>query len=143
MRFMVIGKATADTEAGVPPSAAALEAMSAYNEALVAAGVLVAAGGLRPSADGARVRFSATGRTVIEGPFPATGDLVAGWSILEVASRDEAVEWVRRAPYTGSGGEYEVEIRQLWEAEDFGEALTPELRAAQERRHAAVAEQHG
>jgi hypothetical protein len=142
MRFMVLGKATATTEAGVVPETEDFVAMSDYNEELVRAGVLLDAGGLKPSSAGARVRFSGNERTVIDGPFAETKELVAGWSILEVGSLDEAIEWVKRSPNTMPDEEFEIEIRPLMEPDDFGEALTPELREAQARRRATAAEQH-
>jgi hypothetical protein len=142
MRFMVLGKATATTEAGVVPETEDFVEMSGYNEELVRAGVLLDAGGLKPSSAGARVRFSGNERTVIDGPFAETKELVAGWSILEVGSLDEAIEWVKRSPNTMPDEEFEIEIRPLMEPDDFGEALTPELREAQARRRATAAEQH-
>jgi hypothetical protein len=142
MRFMVLGKATAATEAGVLPETEAFAAMDAYNEELVKAGILLAAGGLKPSSAGARVRFSGNQRTVIDGPFAETKELVAGWSILEVGSMEEVIEWVKRCPNTTPDEEWEMEIRPIFEADDFGDALTPELRASQDRRRATAAEQH-
>lgn len=123
MRFMILVKASEDSEAGVMPSADLLTAMGKYNEELVKAGVLLAGEGLHPSSKGARVRFSGTDRTVIEGPFPETKALVAGFWLLEVKSREEAIEWVKRIPFGGSDGETEVEIRQVFEADDFGPEL--------------------
>ncbi len=143
MRFMVMGKATASTEAGQPAAADAFEAMDAYNEELVAAGILLDAGGLKPSSAGARVRFSGNDRTVIDGPFNETKELVAGYSIIEVGSIEEALEWVKRSPNPMPGEEWEVEIRPIMGPDDFGDALTPELREAQARRRATVAERHG
>jgi hypothetical protein len=131
MRVMVMGKATASTEAGVLAKTEDFEAMGAYNEELVKAGILLAAGGLKPSSAGARVRFS------------ETKELVAGWSILEVGSMEEAVEWVRRMPNTLPDEEFEVEIRPILEPEDFGDAFTTEQREAMDRRRATAAEQHG
>jgi hypothetical protein len=142
MRFMVMGKATATTEAGVLPKTEDFAAMGAYNEELVKAGILLAAGGLKPSSAGARVRFSGNERTVIDGPFAETKELVAGYSILEVGSMEEVIEWVKRCPNTMPGEEWEVEIRPIYEADDFGDALTPELRESEARRRAAAAEQH-
>jgi hypothetical protein len=142
MRFMVLGKATATTEAGVVPKTEDFAAMGAYNEELVRAGILLTAGGLKPSSAGARVRFSGNERTVIDGPFAETKELVAGYSILDVGSLEEAIEWVKRAPNTVPGEEYEIEIRPIYEADDFGDALTPELREAEARRRATAAEQH-
>jgi hypothetical protein len=143
MRFMVMGKATAATEAGVPPETADFEAMSAYNEELVQAGVLLTAGGLKPSSAGARVRFSGNERTVIDGPFTETKELVAGYSIFEVGSMEEVIEWVKRCPNMTPDEEFEVEIRPIFGPDDFGDALTPELREAQARRQATADEQHG
>ena len=132
MRFMVIVKANKDTEAGVLPSEELLTAMTRYNEELVKAGVMLAGEGLQPSSKGARVRFSGSKRTVIDGPFAETKELVAGFWLFEVKSLDEAIEWVKRCP-NPTGEESEIEIRQVFESGDFGEALTPELRAAEER----------
>ena len=124
MRFMAIVKATEDSEQGRMPSSAMLEAMGAYNEELVKAGVLLDGDGLRPSSYGARVRFDADGNpTVIDGPFTETKELVSGYWVLEVSSREEAIEWIRKAPLRGG----EVEVRPFSTAEDFGEAFTPEL----------------
>ncbi len=132
MRFMVMVKATKDSEAGVMPTEQQLAEMGRYNEELVKAGVLLAGEGLHPSAKGVRVRFSGTKRTVIDGPFAETKELVAGFWLIQVRSRDEAVEWVRRCP-NPHDEECDIEIRQVFEAEDFGDALTPELRAQEER----------
>ena len=125
MRFMVLGKATASTEAGVLPSTEALAAMEAYNEELVKAGILVAGAGLKPSSAGVRVRFSGDQRTVIDGPFAETKELVAGYTILEVGSMEEVIEWVKRCPNLVPDEETEIEIRPIFRADDFGEALTP------------------
>jgi hypothetical protein len=138
MRVMVMGKATAATEAGVLPTTEELEAMGAYFEDLVKAGILLAAGGLTASASGARVRFSGNGHTVIDGPFAETKELVAGYSILEVGSMDEAIEWVRRTPAPEGS---EIEIRPLFEDGDFGDNETPEMREADTRLRATMAEQ--
>jgi hypothetical protein len=132
MRFMVLVKADKNTEAGVLPSTELLTAMGRYNEELAKAGVLLAGEGLHPSSRGARVRFSGAQRTVIDGPFPETKDLLAGFWLIQVASKDEAIEWVTRCPKPHEG-DTEIEIRQVLEAEDFGPALTPELRASEER----------
>jgi len=132
MRFMVMVKATKDSEAGVMPSQQRLAEMGRYNEELVKAGVLLAGEGLHPSSRGARVRFCGAERTVIDGPFAETKELVAGFWLLQVRSKEEAIEWVRRCP-NPFDGESEIEIRQVFEADDFGEALTPELRAQEER----------
>ncbi|MGA2009843.1 MAG: YciI family protein [Solirubrobacteraceae bacterium] len=130
MRFMVFVPASPDSEAGVMPDTDALAEMTAYNEELAKAGVLLAADGLHPTSKGARVRFEGGERTVIDGPFTEAKELVAGYWIWECASREEAIEWLRRAPF---GGGIEIELRQIFEAADFGEELTPELREANER----------
>jgi hypothetical protein len=133
MRFMVIVKANADSEAGVMPSTELLTAMGKYNEELVNAGVMLAGEGLHPSSKGARVRFDAEGKTsVIDGPFAETKELIAGFWIIQVSSLEEAIEWVRRIPSV-PGEESEVEIRQVFETEDFGDELTPELREQEAR----------
>jgi hypothetical protein len=126
MRFMIIGKATRDTEQGTLPPPEAFEAMQKYNEELVKAGILLAAEGLAPTSKGARVKFSGDKRIVIDGPFTETKELLAGFSIIQVKSLEEAIEWVKRAPnvYFPSG-EAEVEIRKLMDVEDFGEGFTP------------------
>jgi hypothetical protein len=128
MRFMVIVKADKQSEAGVLPSEQLLADMTRYNEELVRAGVLLAGEGLHPSSRGARVRFSGTKRTVIDGPFAETKELVAGFWLFQVRSKEEAIEWVKRAPNPFPGTEAEVEIRQVFEPDDFGAELTPELR---------------
>jgi len=138
MRFMVMVKADKNTEAGVLPSQQLLAEMGKYNEELAKAGVLLAGEGLHPSSKGARVRFSGTKRTVIDGPFGEAKDLVAGFWLIQVKSKDEAIEWVKRCP-NPLQGEAEIEIRQVFEASDFGPALTPELREAEERLRAQVA----
>ncbi len=130
MRFMVLVPGNDESEAGAMPSTDILEAMTKYNEDLVKAGVLLAADGLHPTSKGAKVRFDGSERTVIDGPFTEAKELVAGYWIWECASREEAIEWLKRAPF---GGGVEVEIRQIFEASDFGEQLTPELRRANER----------
>ena len=130
MRFMVIVKASKESEAGVLPDKKILTDMGKFNEELVKAGVMLAGDGLHPSAKGARVRFDGTKRTVIDGPFTETKELVGGYWLWQVKSKQEAIEWLKRAPF---GGGTEVEIRQVFEAEDFGEAFTPELREAEER----------
>ena len=132
MRFMVMVKATEESEAGVLPSQEMLAAMGAYNEELVKAGVMLAAEGLHPSSKGARVRFSGTKRTVVDGPFAETKELVAGFWIFQVKSLEEAVEWVKRCP-NPMQSDSEIEIRQIFEAEDFGEQFTPELREQEAR----------
>jgi len=132
MRFMVMVKATKESEAGVMPSEQLLTEMMRYNEELVKAGVMLAGEGLHASSKGVRVRFNGTKRTVIDGPFTETKELVAGFWIMQVRSKEEVIEWVRRCP-NPMEGESEIEIRQIFEAEDFGEALTPELKAQEER----------
>ncbi len=133
MRFMVIVKADKNSEAGVMPSEELLAAMGKYNEELVKAGVLLAGEGLHPSSKGARVRFSGDKRTVIDGPFAETKELIAGYWLMQVKSKEEVIEWVKRAPNPFPGTESEVEIRQVFEADDFGEEFTPELRAQEDR----------
>ena len=126
MRFIVMGMATNETEAGAPPTAEAIAAMQKYNEELVKAGILLAAEGLAPTSRGARLKFGDGKCTVIDGPFTETKELVAGFSILQVKSLQEAIEWVKRAPNVYSpGGEAVVEIRKLMDVEDFGESFTP------------------
>ena len=132
MRVMVMVKATADSEAGQMPAAELLEAMTRYNEELARAGIMLAGEGLKPSSGGARVRFSGSDRAVVDGPFAETKELVAGFWLWEVRSMDEAIEWVKRCP-NPMEGESEIEIRPVFEADDFGDALTPELRDAEER----------
>jgi hypothetical protein len=129
---MVMVKATKDSETGVLPDQKLLEEMGKYNEELVKAGVMLAGEGLQPSSKGARVRFSGSKRTVIDGPFAETKELVAGFWLWQVKSKEEAIEWVKRCP-NPMPGESEIEIRQVFEADDFGPALTPELRAQEER----------
>ncbi len=126
MRFMVLVKATKESEAGELPSEQLLADMTRYNEELVKAGVMLAGEGLQPSSKGARVKFSGAKRTVVDGPFAETKELIAGFWILQVKSKEEAIEWVKRCP-NPMPGESEIEIRQVFEAEDFGPALTPEL----------------
>jgi len=135
MRFMVMVKATKDSEAGVMPSEKLLAEMMKFNEELVKAGVLLAGDGLHPSSTGARVRFSGAKRTVIDGPFAETKELLAGYWLWQVNSMEEAIGWVKRCPNPHEG-ESEIEIRRVFEAEDFGEALTPELKQAEERLRA-------
>lgn len=132
MKFMILVKATKDSEAGVMPSQELLEAMGKYNEELVKAGVMQAGEGLHPSSKGARVRFSGADRTVTNGPFAQTSELVAGFWLWQVGSLAEAIEWVKRCP-NPMLGDSEIEIRQVFTAEDFGEALTPELREREEQ----------
>ena len=138
MRVMVMVKATPSSEAGEMPSTELLAAMTTYNEELVKAGVLLAGDGLWPSSKGARVRFSGTKRTVIDGPFSETKELVAGYWLWEVKSMDEAIEWVKRCP-NPMNEQSEIEIRPVFEADDFGEAFTPELREQEERIRAQAA----
>ena len=134
MRFMVMVKATKDSEAGVMPDRKLLAEMMRYNEELVKAGVMQAGDGLQPSSKGARVKFGRDNRrTVVDGPFPETKELIAGFWIWKVKSREEAMEWLARCPSPFPGQECEVELRQIFEAEDFGAELTPELRAQEER----------
>ena len=142
MRVMVLIKATQESEAGVMPSEQLLREMGAFNEELVKAGVMLAGDGLKPSSAGARVRFSGSQRTVTHGPFAETTELIAGYWVWRVASLDEAIEWVKRCP-NPMGVESEIEIRPIFEAEDFGEAFTPELREREERLRAQVAAQQG
>ena len=139
MRFMVMVKATPDSEAGVMPSQALLEAMGRFNEELVKAGVMLAGEGLQPSAKGARVRFDGDRRMVVDGPFAETRELVAGFWLWQLRSLDEAIEWARRCPNPFEHGESEIEIRQVFEAEDFGDEFTPELRDREARLRAQVA----
>jgi hypothetical protein len=137
MRFMVIVKATADSEAGVMPSEELLAAMGRYNEELVEAGVMLAGEGLQPSVKGARIRFSGSQRSVIDGPFSETKELIAGFWIFQVASLEECIEWVKRCP-NPMPGDSEIEIRQIFEAEDFGAEFTPELREQEARMRARL-----
>jgi hypothetical protein len=138
MRFMIMIKADRDTEAGVLPSEELLAEMGKYNEELAKAGVLLAGEGLQPSSKGARVRFSGGKRTVIDGPFTEAKELIAGFWMIQVKSKEEAIEWVKRCP-NPTAGEAEIEIRQVFEAEDFGAAFTPELREQEERLRAQLA----
>jgi hypothetical protein len=137
MRFMVMVKASKDSEAGVMPDEKLLTEMGKYNEELVKAGVLLAAEGLQASSKGARVRFSGAKRTVIDGPFAETKELIAGFWLWQVKSKAEAIEWVKRCP-NPMKGEPEIEIRQVFEAEDFGAEFTPELREQEERLRTEV-----
>jgi hypothetical protein len=141
MRVMVMVKATRNSEAGVMPSEKLLADMGRFNEELVKAGVMLAGEGLQPSSKGKRVRFSGGKKTVVDGPFAATNELVAGFWIWRVKSMEEALEWIRRCPDPMPGEESEVEIRPVFEAEDFGEEFTPELRAQEERLRAEVERQ--
>lgn len=141
MRFMVIVKATKDSEAGIMPSKELLTEMGNFNEQLAKAGVIRAGEGLHPSSKGARVRFSGTKRTVIDGPFPETKELIAGYWIWECKSLAEAIEWVKKCPHPHPNIDTEIEIRQIFAAEDFGEAFTPELQQQEQRILAAAAKQ--
>ena len=141
MRFMILVKASPDSEAGVMPSEELMTAMGNFNEELAKAGILIDCDGLQPSSKGARVRFSGDQRTVIDGPFAATKELIAGYWLWQVKSKEEAIEWVKRCPNPMPGTEAEIEIRQVYEAEDFGAEFTPELRE-QEERVRAQAKKH-
>ena len=136
MRFMVLVKADANSEAGIMPDESLFVEMGKYNEELVKAGVMLAGEGLHPSSKGARVRFEGKNRTVTDGPFTEAKELIAGFWLWQVNSREEAIEWLKRAPFDGGT---EIELRQVMEADDFGEALTPELRANEERLRAQAA----
>ena len=138
MRFMLIVRATKESEAGVLPSEELLTAMGKYNEELVKAGILLAAEGLHPSSRGARVRFSGNQRTVIDGPFTETKELIAGFWLIQVKSLEEAIEWVKRCPHPMNETS-DIEIRRVFEAEDFGAEFTPALREQEERLRAEVA----
>ena len=138
MKVMVFVKASKDSEAGVMPSEKLLTEMGQFNEKLVQAGVMLAGEGLQPTSRGARVRFSGDKRTVIDGPFAETKELIAGFWLWQVQSKEEAIEWVKRCP-NPMPGESEIEIRQVFEAEDFGAEFTPELRAQEERMRAQLA----
>ncbi len=140
MKFMVMVKASKESEAGVMPSEQLLAEMGKYNEELAKAGVLLAAEGLQPSAKGARVRFSGSARTVIDGPFAETKELVAGFWLWQVKSKAEALEWLKRCPNPHPGHESEIELRQVFEAEDFGAEFTPELRKQEERIRERIAQ---
>ena len=138
MRFMVIVKATKDSEAGVMPDEKLLAAMGKFNEELAKAGIMLAGEGLHPSSKGVRVRFNGPKRTVIDGPFAETKELIAGFWIWQVKSLDEAIEWVKRCPNPFTEGESEIEIRQIFEADDFGAEFTPELREQEDRLRAQI-----
>ena len=133
MRFMVIVKGDRNSEAGVMPSTELLTAMGKFNEEMVKAGVMLAGEGLHPTSKGARIKYSGKEPSVSHGPFTLTGDLVSGFWLIQVKSRDEAIQWMKRAPFDGGA---EIEIRQVFDAEDFGEALTPELREQEARLRA-------
>jgi hypothetical protein len=139
MRFMVIVKASKDSEAGVMPDEQLLAGMGKYNEELVKAGVLLAGEGLHPSSKGARIRFSGATRTVVDGPFAETKELIAGFWLIQVQSKEEAIEWFKRCPMEDGA---ELEIRQVFEADDFGAEFTPELREQEERMRAEIAARH-
>jgi hypothetical protein len=141
MRFMVIVKATKDSEAGTLPSQKLLGDMGKFNEELVKAGVMLLGEGLQPSCKGARIKFSEGKRTVVDGPFAETKELVAGFWLLQAKSKEEVLEWMKRCPNpAGEGKDAEIEIRQVFEAADFGENFTPEMRQAEERLRAEIAE---
>ena len=137
MRFMIIVKASEESEAGVLPDEKILSAMGKFNEELVKAGVMLAGEGLQPSSKGVRVKFDGAKRTVTDGPFSETKELIAGFWLWQVKSKEEAIEWLKRAPFDGGT---EIEVRQVFEAEDFGENFTPELREQEERLRAQLAE---
>jgi hypothetical protein len=138
MRFMILVKADKNSEAGILPDEKLLTDMGKYNEELAKAGVLLAAEGLQASSKGARVRFSGNKRTVIDGPFAETKELLAGFWLIQVKSKEEAIEWVKRVPFSGDS-EAEIEIRQVFETEDFGDAMTPEAKEQENRLRAQVA----
>jgi hypothetical protein len=140
MRFMIMVKATKNSEAGVLPDEKLLAAMMKFNEELMKAGVMLAGEGLQPSSKGARVKFSGSQRTVTDGPFAETKELVAGFWLWRVKSKEEAIEWVKRCPNPMPGEDSEIEIRQVFEAEDFGAEFTPELREQEERLRAQTAQ---
>lgn len=139
MRFIAMVRATEASENGVLPSTEELAEMGKFNEELVKAGVMLAGEGLQPSSKGARVRFSGSKRTVVDGPFSETKELIAGFWILQVKSKEEAIEWIKRSPNPFPGGESEIELRQVFEPEDFGAEFTPELRAQEDRVRAEMA----
>jgi hypothetical protein len=136
MRFMVIVKASKDSEAGIMPGTEMLAAMGKYNEELVKAGVMLAGEGLHPTSKGVRIRFDGRKRTVTDGPFAETKELIAGFWLWQCRSKEEAIEWLKRAPFDGGT---EIELRQVFEAEDFGQAFTPELRAQEDALRAQIA----
>jgi hypothetical protein len=136
MRFMVLVKADANSEAGVMPEEGLLTAMGAFNEELVKAGIMLAGEGLHPSSKGVRLKFDGKQRVVTDGPFAETKELLAGFWLIDVKSREEAIEWFKRAPFDGGA---EIEIRRVFEMEDFGEAMTPELREQEDRLRAQAA----
>ena len=140
MRFMILVKADKNSEAGVLPDGKLLTEMGKFNEELVKAGVMLAGEGLQPSSKGVRVKFSGSKRTVIDGPFAETKELIAGFWLWQVKSKEEAIEWVKRCPNPFPGTESEIEIRQLFEAEDFGAEFTPELKEQEERLRVQMGE---
>jgi hypothetical protein len=142
MRFMLMIKANRDSEAGVMPSEQLLTEMGKFNEEMARAGIMLAGEGLHPSSKGARVKFSGSKRTVVDGPFAETKELVAGFWLIEVKSKEEAIEWVKRVP-NPTGEEGEIEIRQVFETEDFGDAATPEIRAQEQRLREQTAARGG
>ena len=142
-KFMMLVKASADSEAGVMPTTEQFAEMGKYNEELVKAGVMLAGEGLHPSSRGARIQFKGNQKTVVDGPFAETKELIAGFWIIQAKSLEEAVEWARRAPNPHFGGETNIEVRQVFAAEDFGDALTPELREAEQRLRDQTQAQHG
>ena len=142
MRVMVIVKATKNSEAGALPDERLLSDMGKYNEELVKAGIMLAGEGLHPSSKGKRVRFSGAQRTVVDGPFAETKELIAGFWLWQVKSMDEAVEWARRCPDPMPGEQAELELRPVFEADDFGKEFTPELRAQEDRLRAEITRQH-
>jgi hypothetical protein len=139
MRFMILVKANAESEAGIMPSHELLEAMGKFNDEMIKAGVMLAGDGLHPSSRGARVRFDGSRRSVIDGPFAETKELLAGFWLIQVRSLDEAIEWVKRAPMDGGT---ELEIRRIFEMEDFAEVMTPEQRVQEDRQRAELASRH-
>ena len=142
MRFMVMVRATKDSESGKMPDQALLEAMTKFNEELVGAGVMLAGEGLQPSSKGARLKFSRDGkRTLVDGPFAETKELIAGFWMWKVKSRQEAIEWLQRCPAPFTGQDCEIELRQVFEAEDFGDNMTPEIREREERLRAQLERQ--
>ena len=143
MRFMVIVRATKNSEAGILPTETLLADMGKFNQELAKAGVLLAGEGLQPSSNGARVKFSGSKRTVVDGPFTEVKELIAGFWLWQVKSREEAIEWVKRCPHPMPGEDAEIEIRQLYEAEDFGEEFTPEMRKQEELLRKKVTAQAG
>jgi hypothetical protein len=140
MRFMIIRKADRDTEAGTMPSQELLADMIRYNEELLKAGVLLAGEGLQPSSKGARIKFSRGKPTITDGPFTEAKELIAGFTMIQARSKEEALEWVKRWPSSDGNGEAELELRQVFEADDFGTEFTPELRAQEERQRARIRE---